>query len=197
MRVLKMLIAAEEYDRVMVLDEYAAWNIRSRHMSGYVMELIKNDPAEKGVVVWAHNSHVGDMSGAQVEGTGLVNLGLLLREEMGKENVFILGSASFDGSVLAAKKWGDPVEVFVGQPAKQGSVEYLLNTGEWENILLFWDNKEQSEKWNVPLFHRGIGVVYDPVIEDPDNYMISNISARYDALVFWKKTRALRTLMNP
>ncbi len=196
-RVLTMLIAAEKYYRVMAIDNYKAWNVRARHMAGYVSELIENDPSENGVVVWAHNSHVGDMSSSGTEGDGLINLGQLMRQEIGRENVFILGSGGYEGSVLAALNWGGTVQEFTVPPARQGSIEYLLHSADWDNPLLFWETEEQRRQWDVLLLHRGIGVVYDPEDEDPGNYLTANFSRRYDAFVFWKKTRALRRLSNP
>lgn len=196
-RVLTMLAATEKYYRVMAADKYMAWNVRSNHMAGYVTELVRSDQGGKGVVVWAHNSHVGDMSGNDVEGTGLQNLGQLMRRELGSENVFILGSSSYEGSVLAALNWDAVVQEFAVSPALEGSVEYLLGNAEWDNLLLFFENEEQRLPWSTPLLHRGIGVVYEPEEEIPDNYMTTYLSKRYDALVFWKKTRALRKLMNP
>ncbi len=196
-RLLQMLIAVEEYYRTMAEDQYHAWNVRARHMAGFVNDLIHTRSGRKGVVVWAHNNHVGDRGGVNLDDSGITNMGSLLREMVGREKVFTLGSSGYGGTVLGAKEWGLEVQVFKVPPTVEGSVESLLNGTEWENPLLFWADEKQRQLWNRPFLHRGIGVVYDPSSEYPDNYLIINVSQRYDALVFWKKTRSLRLLEMP
>jgi erythromycin esterase-like protein len=193
-RLLHMLIAVEEYYRIMAEDQYLAWNVRARHMAGYVGELIHSESGKKGVVVWAHNNHIGDRSGVNGDGAEITNMGSILREMIGRENVFALGSAGFAGTVLGAEDWGLPPRVFSVPPPIDGSVESLLFAARWDNPLLFWQNDEQRRLWDRAFHHRGIGVVYDPQTEFPDNYLTINVSKRYDALVFWKKTRSLRLL---
>lgn len=193
-RLLNMLIAVEEYYRTMAEDQYHAWNIRARHMAGFVNDLMNTEPGRRGVVVWAHNNHVGDRKGVNLDDSGITNMGSLLREMTGKEKVFALGCAGYGGTVLGAKEWGLDVQVFTVPPTVEGSLESLLYGAEWDNPLLFWQEEDQRQAWDRPFLHRGIGVVYDPSAEYPDNYLIINVSQRYDALVFWKKTRSLRLL---
>jgi erythromycin esterase-like protein len=197
-RILAMLIAAEEYYRVMSHDKYEAWNIRSRHFAWYVRSLLASREGANGIVAWAHNSHVGDMSGTDVEDTGLTSFGRLMREALGSDKVFILGSAGYSGTVLAATDWGQPPVVMTVPPAREGSVEDLLNDGGWDNPLLMWENEEQARLWSSqPMWHRGIGVTYTPEAEMPGYYLTAKIAIRYDALVFWRKTRALRQMVAP
>ncbi|MDK9709424.1 MAG: erythromycin esterase family protein [Desulforhopalus sp.] len=192
-----MLIAAEEYYRVMSYNQYESWNIRSRHFSGYIEDILQEPEGAKGVVVWAHNSHVGDMSATDVQGTGLTSFGALLRERLGKDQVFILGSAGYSGTVLAAIEWyQDPVEMVV-PPAAPGSLEAILDSGGWDNSLLVFEDDEQREKWSMPLLHRGIGVAYNAQAEMPSYYLTARISSRYDAVVFWRKTRSLQLMADP
>lgn len=196
-RRLVMLIGAEEYYRVMSYNQYESWNIRSRHFAGYIEGILLEPEGANGVVVWAHNSHVGDMSATDVQGTGLTSFGALMRERLGKDQVFILGSAGYTGSVLAASEWyQDPVEMVV-PPAAPGSLEAILDSGGWDNSLLVFEDDEQRQKWSMPLLHRGIGVAYNPQAEMPSYYLTAKISSRYDAVVFWRKTRALRQMIDP
>lgn len=194
---LKMLASAEEYYRTMSYDGYKAWNIRSRYFADYVLNVLTHPQSRGGVIVWAHNSHVGDMAGSNVEGTGLINLGHLLRQALGRKKVFILGSTSYRGTVAAASDWGEPVQTIDVPPAASGSLEELLESGGWENPLLLFRTEEERKLWAQPLLHRGIGVDYDPENEVPTNYLVTRVSDRYDALVFWRKTRALAPLMEP
>lgn len=198
LRVLTMLIAAEEYYRVIPQDKFLSWNIRSRHFSWYLRNLLGTPAAAKGIVAWAHNSHVGDMSSTDVEDTGLINLGQLMREALGPEQVFILGSAGFAGTVLAARDWYQPPMAMTMPPAREDSLEALLESGGWDNCLLLWENPEQARLWSLqPLWHRGIGVAYSPEAEMPGYYLTARIGARYDALVFWRRSTALQQIVAP
>jgi erythromycin esterase-like protein len=196
-RLLRMLVDAEEYYRIMTGNQYAAWSIRSRHFADYLLSVLHNEGKGHGVVAWAHNSHVGDMSATEVGDTGLTSFGQLVREALGKDQVFILGSAGFAGTVLAAPEWyGDPVEMAV-PPAAPGSLEAILESGGWSNSLILFENDEERRLWAKPLLHRGIGVTYNPAEEMPSYWLTAKISSRYDALVFWRKTRALQQLSPP
>ncbi len=196
-RRLRMLIDVEEYYRTMSRSQYEAWNIRSRHFAGFVEGLLQEPAAAQGVVAWAHNSHVGDMSGTDVQGTGLTSFGRLMREKLGRDQVFLLGSASYVGTVLASPEWYNPPVVMNVPPAASGSLEAILESGGWDNSLLLFENVEQRDKWSMPLLHRGIGVAYTPEAEMPSYYLTAKISTRYDALVFWRNTRALQQMVSP
>ena len=197
-RVLTMLIAAEQYYRVIPQDQYESWNIRSRHFAWYVKNLLGTPAAAQGIVAWAHNSHVGDMSSSDVEDTGLINFGQLMRESLGPEQVFILGSAGYAGTVLAARDWYEPPMVMTMPPAREDSVEALLESGGWDNCLLLWQDAGEARLWSrQPLWHRGIGVAYTPEAEMPGYYLTARIGARYDAMVFWRRTTALQQMVLP
>lgn len=196
-RRLAMLIAAEEYYRVMSANQYQTWNIRSRHFLSVVDELLGEPAGAKGVAVWAHNSHLGDMSATDVQNTGLSNLGRMAREHFGRDQVFILGSAGYEGTVLASREWYQPPQEMVIPPAAPGSVEAMLYAAGWDNPLLLFEDQEQRDQWSIDLLHRGIGVAYTPDAEFPSYYLTAKIGVRYDALVFWRKTRALRQMMAP
>jgi erythromycin esterase-like protein/predicted phosphoribosyltransferase len=73
---------AEEYYRVMFRGRDESWNLRDRHMTDTLLELIKFLSAEgraAKVVVWAHNSHLGDARATQMGDLGELNLGQLVR----------------------------------------------------------------------------------------------------------------------
>ena len=54
---------AEEYYQQMYRAEVSSWNLRDRHMAGTLDALVEHldrqHPRAK-IVVWEHNSHVGD-----------------------------------------------------------------------------------------------------------------------------------------
>lgn len=195
--VLKMLIAVEDYYRNMSFDQHAAWNIRSQYFSSYVQSLLQTQAANNGIVAWAHNSHVGDMRGAETGEEKILSFGMLMRQSMGAEQVYLLGSTSYSGSVIASTEWGLEPTVVNVPVADVSSVEHFINGGGWSNPLILFENDEQRKQWTFAMPHRGIGVVYNPEIEFPDNYLTSRIGHRYDAMVFWQKTKALQLLQSP
>lgn len=195
--ILEMLIATERYYKAMIHDGYEAWNIRSQHFSSFLLRLFELQEAACGIVAWAHNSHVGDMSANATRESDAVSFGMLMRQALGRENVFLLGSTSYSGTVVAASAWGYTPEVVEVPFSHESSIEAVINSGGWQNPLILFENRQQRQLWSVPMRHRGIGVVYDPENEYLQNYSISRIGERYDALVFWQNTRALQQLVDP
>ncbi len=191
---LDLLASANQYHQLNRIDGLRAWNVRAGYMANYIEQTMSNN--DHPVVVWAHNNHLGDKSADDVQGTGLVNAGFLLRQSLGAENLLILGSASSQGEVVASRQWLGQPEVQSVTPARENSIEWLLNQQEWSNPLLFWDNSVNRDLWNFDVLHRGIGVKFDSALNDADTWVVTNISGRYDALVFWKTTGALRTSMS-
>jgi erythromycin esterase-like protein len=69
---------AEEYYQQMYRAEVSSWNLRDRHMAGTLDALIdhldRQLPRAK-VVVWEHNSHVGDARATEMGARGELNVG--------------------------------------------------------------------------------------------------------------------------
>ena len=78
---------AEEYYRTMYRGEVSSWNLRDRHMAETLEALVaflpRIGPPAK-VVVWAHNSHLGDARATQMGARGEWNVGQLVRENMAR-----------------------------------------------------------------------------------------------------------------
>ena len=61
------------------------------------------------IVVWAHNSHLGDAKATEMGRRGELNLGELVREQAGSEAVLV-GFTAHSGTVTAASNWDAPAE---------------------------------------------------------------------------------------
>jgi erythromycin esterase-like protein len=149
-------------------------------------------PRSKGLV-WEHNTHVGDARATDMAREGLVNVGQLVRERHGEEGVSLVGFAGHRGTVLAASSWGAPEEVMTVPPAREGSHEDLLHHSLGRPaVLLFGDDRSGPwlSQWRG---HRAIGVVYAPGREH-GNYVPTRMGGRYDALLWFERTDALRVL---
>lgn len=181
---------AERYYKVMLGSGEATWNIRDRHMTETVDRLIDFYGEDAKIVVWEHNTHIGDARATDMKRTGLINVGQLVKEQHDSEGVYRVGFGSYQGSVLAAYGWGKPVREMLVPEARQGSWEHLLHDAGAENKLLL--SKDITHFKNA-IGHRAIGVVYDPEYEY-GNYVPSVIPSRYEAFIYLDKTQALHPL---
>ena len=109
--------------------EASSWNLRDRHMADTLDALIaflsRGGPSAK-VVVWAHNSHLGDARATQMGVRGEWNVGQLVRQKYGSEAVLV-GFTTYDGTVTAASNWDEPAERKPVRRALPGSYEALFH----------------------------------------------------------------------
>ena len=83
---------AEAYYRSMFLEEVSSWNLRDRHMAETLDALVAHLGRQGGrakVVVWAHNSHLGDARATEMGQRGELNVGQLMRERYGRDAVLV------------------------------------------------------------------------------------------------------------
>jgi erythromycin esterase-like protein len=162
---------AEAYYRTMVRGGPEAWNVRDRHMAETLDRLIEHHGPRARAIVWAHNSHIGDARHTDMAEQGEVNLGELVREGHSGEGVVLVGFGSYEGTVIAGKRWDAPMERMDVPPARDGSWEDVLHrAGEADKLLLF-SPTVSSRRWLEPCGHRAIGVVYRPEYEHHGNYV--------------------------
>jgi erythromycin esterase-like protein len=125
---------------------------------------------------------------------GMVNTGQLAREAYGINSVYLVGFGTFCGSVIAGDEWGAPMREMVIPEAREGSFEYKLHQESESNRYLLLNDEGLQSKFEKPIDHRAIGVVYRPGNERFGNYVPSIIPQRYDAFVYLDKTKALHPL---
>ena len=186
---------AEEYYRLAVTGGPAGWNSRVRHMEETVYRLLDHyGPQSKGIV-WAHNTHVGDARATAMTDQQQVNIGELARQELGEENVFIVGFSTYTGTVMAGRQWGASREVMEVPEAMNGSIDNLLEqVGKESYWLTFTDEARAHRELSQRRGQRAIGVVYNPERERMGNYVPTSLPHRYDALLFFRETRSLEPL---
>ena len=124
----EVIIAADEYYRKSVLEpsgSQASWNTRDQHMVTTLLRIKEhlNDPK---VVIWAHNSHIGDSTGTgrggdKFERNETWNLGQMVRGTL--PNSYSVGFYSYSGAVVAAARWGGPHKATALRPAMPMSYE--------------------------------------------------------------------------
>lgn len=189
---------AQKYYRSLYRGESSSWNLRDFHMANSLEEIamhlerIYKKPGK--VVVWAHNSHIGDARATEMIGQEELNLGQIMRERHGKETLLV-GLLTYQGAVSAASNWDMPVESKILTTALKGSIEHIFHETEVANFVLnFRDNEDLKQHLNFPLLQRFVGVIYLPQIERLSHYCYASISRQFDALIYLDKTSAVEPL---
>ena len=188
---------AEEYYRTMFSGRVSSWNLRDRHMAETLEALVAHLGREGGdtkVVVWAHNSHVGDARATSMGSEGELNVGQLVRERHDREAVLV-GYSTYTGTVTAASDWGAPMERKRVRPALPGSYEALSHQTGLSNFLLPLRNVGKAAKaLRGPRLERAIGVIYLPQTERTSHYFHARLPEQFDAVLHFDETRAVEPL---
>jgi len=188
---------AERYYRTMFKGRIAAWNIRDQHMAETLNALLahlRNRGQIPKVVVWAHNSHLGDARATDMGEQGELNLGQLIRQHHPGRSKLI-GLLTHNGTVIAASDWGAPAERKVVRPALAGSYEALFHRTGMERFFLPLDEgTAASEALAKPRLERAIGVVYRPETERLSHYFQASLPRQFDAVIHFDNTNALEPL---
>lgn len=188
---------AEAYYRSMVRGGPMSWNIRDFHMVETLDELMKHHEHHGNVpkgIIWEHNTHIGDARFTDMLESGEMNVGQLVRERYGEDEVVLVGFSSYQGSVVASRRWEAPMQVMPCPPGREGSWEELLHRIGPDNKLLIFAPHFASDEMLEERGHRAIGVVYHPEGEHRGNYVPTILPRRYDALIHIDHTRALHPL---
>ena len=185
---------AEKYYKAMSGFGSSSWNVRDRHMMETLNKLKDYHGEDSKVIVWEHNTHIGDARATNMYHSGLINLGQLVREEKGYQDCVLIGFGSYKGSVIAGSRWGAPMQEMEVPDAKPGSFEYKLHEYEGtDKLLLFDEHPVITNEFDKDLGHRAIGVVYNPE-QESGNYVPSDMVERYDAFIYIDQTQALHPL---
>jgi erythromycin esterase-like protein len=186
---------AEEYYRSMFCERISSWNLRDTHMAETLGALVQHLGTKHAkVVVWAHNSHLGDARATEQGQSGELNLGQLVRQRYGKEAVLI-GFSTNTGTVTAASEWDGPAERKVVRPALPGSYESLFHQSGIPNFLLLLNKgQEATSRLRQPRLERAIGVIYLPQSERLSHYFHAQLPDQFDAILHFDETRAVEPL---
>ena len=186
---------AEEYYREMFRGRESSWNLRDRHMADTLEHLIgflaRQGPRPK-IVVWEHNSHLGDARATEMTGRGEINVGQLVRERYKTEAVLI-GFTTYSGTVTAATDWDGPAECKRVRPALADSYEALFHDAGSNRFFLALQDERVQALRELRL-ERAIGVVYRPETERASHYFHANLPAQFDAILHFDQTRAVEPL---
>jgi erythromycin esterase-like protein len=193
----RLVVNAERYYRAMFEGDATSWNLRDNHMAETLDALaahlgsLRRAPK---VVVWAHNSHLGDARATAMSGRGELNLGQLVRAAHG-DDALLVGFTTYDGTVTAAHDWGEPMQQMRVQPALAGSYEALFHdTGLGRFYLDLGAHTSARDALLSPRLERAIGVIYRPRSERASHYFTASLPEQFDAVLHFDRTRAVEPL---
>jgi erythromycin esterase-like protein len=194
----RVVASAEEYYRTMLDRDVSSWNLRDRFMFETLLRLSsyieRTQQRRAKIVVWAHNSHVGDARATSLGGGRELNIGQLVRQAHAAQSVLI-GFTTSAGTVTAASNWhGDAERKTVREPLP-GSWEQLFHDAAIGNFYL--PLKSAAQRYpllNGRMIERAIGVVYRPATEFYSHYFEARIAQQFDAVLHYDRTRAVEPL---
>jgi erythromycin esterase-like protein len=192
----RVVVNAELYYRALYTGSVNTWNFRDTHMMETLEALVAHLQQTQGsarVVVWAHNSHVGDMRASELGERGELNIGQLARERYG-DDAYLIGFSTYTGTVAAAHDWDAPMQIMDVRPALEGSQERLFHNVGIPAFLLLLDERAALAALSEPRLERAIGVIYRPTTERLSHYFQARLRERFDALIHFDTTSAVTPL---
>ncbi|MFL5579177.1 MAG: erythromycin esterase family protein [Gemmatimonadaceae bacterium] len=193
----RVVANAERYYRSMFARRVSSWNLRDTHMAETLDELERHLGAggtPPRIVVWAHNSHLGDARATQMGRGGELNVGQLVRDRHGADAVLV-GFTTHTGTVTAADDWDEPARRKRVRPSLPGSWERLFHeTGVPAFYLDLHESETLADAMSETMLERAIGVIYRPETERWSHYSDAELSAQFDAVIHLDETRALHPL---
>ncbi|NID14627.1 erythromycin esterase family protein [Luteibacter yeojuensis] len=187
---------AESYYRAMFGPRALSWNMRDAHMAQTLMALqkhLRSQGRAGRVLVWAHNSHVGDARSTEMSLGGEYNLGQLMRLMPTAGPVCLVGFTTYTGTVRAAWEWGGEAESRRVNEAVEGSYEHLFYRSGLEAFYLPFE-RDAAAQLDGPLLERAIGVLYLPDTEMQSHYLYSRMPRQFDAVFHLDETHAVEPL---
>lgn len=188
---------AEQYYRSMFRGRVSSWNLRDRHMAETLDHLVAHLDQQGGrtkVVVWEHNSHLGDARATDMGAAGELNVGQLVRQRYG-DDAILVGFSTYTGTVTAASDWGGPAQRKRVRPGLAGSYEALFHdTGLPRFLLNLQDDNAAVQGLRQPRLERAIGVIYLPQSERVSHYFSARLPDQFDAIIHFDETQAVEPL---
>jgi erythromycin esterase-like protein len=194
----RVVVNAEAYYREMFTGRLNTWNLRDAHMAKTLFALAKYRARRGGdgrIVVWAHNSHLGDARATESHLRGEWNLGQLVREQVGKK-ALLVGFTTYTGFVSAATQWDGEVEMQRVRTALPDSWEHLFHTTGLDRFFLPLTDSAAAPLQET-LLERAIGVLYLPQTERESHYFVASLAHQFDAVFHLDETNALEPLLPP
>lgn len=177
---------AEQYYRAMFYSRDNSWNLRDTHMVDTLDALVQHQMKITGekkpkVVVWAHNSHLGDARHTSMSTRRELNVGQLVRERYGEENCFNIGFSTHAGTVMATDNWDQ-------QHDPRGKKVNQSIYGSWENIFHTVCEETRQQAFMIP-FHQVAGGGKHPIAPDVAETFSEYLNERAIGVIYRPEVR--------
>ncbi|SCY34094.1 erythromycin esterase family protein [Nitrosospira sp. Nsp13] len=189
---------AEEYYRAMFRGRPNTWNLRDRHMFETLEKLAAyvslQQAREARIVVWAHNSHLGNATATDMGRRGEINIGQLVSEKYG-DRALCIGFSTSRGTVTAASDWDGPVETKTIREPLSGSYEEIFSQLGKRNFFLDLRGRtDTTDMLRDERLQRAIGVIYRPETERMSHYFYTSLPRQFDFMIHIDETEAVTPL---
>jgi erythromycin esterase-like protein len=172
----------------------SSWNLRDSHMAETLDSLaryLSRDGKQAKIVVWEHNSHIGDASATEMGRLGEWNVGELARKAYGGDTCLI-GFSTFDGWVTAASEWDGDAERKRVRPGMPGSYEHVLHQAGIDRYFLpLRVRSDAVAGLSERRLERAIGVLYMPRTERQSHYFMAELPRQFDGIIHIDRTNAV------
>ncbi len=195
----RVVAGAEHYYRAMYSGSVESWNLRDQHMFDTLRSIAAHRGPATKLIVWEHNSHVGDAAATEMAARGEHNVGHLCRRAFGDE-LFVVGFGTDHGTVAAAHAWDEPMQRMRVRPARADSYERLCHDAGIPAFLLHLRDPVRAalrDELSDPRLERAIGVVYRPDTELASHYFQAVLPLQFDEYVWFDETTAVQALPPP
>ncbi len=192
----RLVADAERYYRIMYYGSVASWNLRDQHMFDTLESLFAFGGSDSKIVVWEHNSHIGDARATEMGARGEHNVGSLCRQRFGDEVVSV-GFGTHTGTVAAASGWDEPMQVMAVRPALAESYEALFHASGVPAGLVHLRQPRRDalrDELSEPRLERAIGVVYRPDTELQSHYFQAILPRQFDEYIWFDRSTAVTPL---
>ncbi|MGZ9096831.1 MAG: erythromycin esterase family protein [Micavibrio sp.] len=194
----KLVKSAEKYYRAMFRGRPNSWNLRDKHMFETLEDLADHLGNRLGrnprIIVWAHNSHIGNAGATEMHDRGEFNIGQLVRSAY-KDKALLVGFSTCRGTVTAADNWDEPAKTKRINDPFPGSYEEIFHHVNYKAFLL--DLRESNEAVDglmTPRLQRAIGVIYRPDTERHSHYFNACLPEQFDFMLHYDDTHAVEPL---
>ncbi|HEX5306952.1 MAG TPA: erythromycin esterase family protein [Dyella sp.] len=191
-----VVVSGEAYYRGMFAGRQSSWNLRDYHMTQTLFSLqehLQRSGRPGRLVLWAHNSHLGDARATQMGRAGEWNVGQLVRRRVGARQALLVGFTTYTGHVTAASEWGGEASRMAVRPARSDSYEALFHHTRLDRCYLSLQ-PSAARALHEPMLERAIGVIYCPDTEYASHYFSATLAEQFDAVFHLDETEAVEPL---
>lgn len=191
-----VVASAEAYYCAMFGSRASSWNLRDTHMVQTLVALHQHLRAQGRhgrIVVWAHNSHLGDARATDMSLAGEHNVGQLVRQWAGLAHALLVGFTTYTGTVTAAFEWGGEPERRLVKSALPESYENFFHRTRLDRFYLPLIDSSAGVL-HEPMLERAIGVLYRPDTEYQSHYFQARLTPQFDAVFHIDESEAVEPL---